>query len=139
LGFSRDRDPDSFSGILDEWNQLHFGLGASAFYNVHRNRVNIGAGPQLETTLWLKPTGSSATAYDSYFDLEVSLGLIVNMEIQLEKCWWFYAGVEVAGLDFTNWSREQAGVKLVDRTVSFNSDVVGFNPRLGFTYRFQHE
>jgi hypothetical protein len=55
---------------------------------------------------------------------------------------YFRAGVDVASIDSSNWSREFGGVKYVDRSVSFNSlfdgaigtvsGMVGFHYKLNF-------
>jgi len=113
IGFSKESDPDAIStaGWQADYSQLMISAGAGFFYHfINREIVSLSTGPRLALFLNLAPSGTSATVYDSYFNLVTRVGLPIYLDVQLKQRLFLRTGIEVFGVEFDFWKQEEAGV-----------------------------
>jgi hypothetical protein len=112
LGFQRQSDPDSITfAVADDLSSSYFGAGAGLFYAfIQKDPLALLIGPNLEAVIYTEPSGASATAYQRYFEMELTLSLPIYLDVKLKDKLYLRTGVEIPGLSYDYTSYQLGGV-----------------------------
>ena len=118
VGISKESDPDAIAGLDPDLLQFSIGAGSGLYYHFFTgNMVRLSMGPRATLFYNFAPSGSSATVYDSYFDLVLKIGLPVNFDVQVAQRLILRTGVEIFGAQLDFWRTDEGGV--IDSGVTF--------------------
>jgi len=98
--------------VAADLSQIYLGVGGGLYYKLIQGQlVSLSVGPRARVILTLAESGTSATVYDSYFNLAVVVGLPVYLDTKLKDNLFLRTGLEIPGIEFSTEMTESAGVK----------------------------
>ena len=113
VGLHKESDPDNIVGpVAADLSQIYLGIGGGLYYKfIQGQLVSLSIGPKASVVLTLAESGTSATVYDSYFNLALAIGLPVYLDAKLKDNLFLRTGLEIPGIQFSTEMTELAGVK----------------------------
>ena len=134
-----ESDPGNFAaGISTDLSRWGVSLGAGAYYNfIKAGPVSIKAGAQGSFSWGFKPSGTSATNYESYFNLGFGIVAPVILDLNMTENLVLRISQPVVSLSMNRESRTIAGAESSSGSLGFQTIQTGFTPSFAVYWIFK--
>lgn len=127
------RDEENYSYTVRS-TSFDLGCGIGTFFHIIRGKfIHLSWGPQLQFQYELEPYGNLLPDYDKYVNIDITIGLPLNLDFQLNDMFAIRISSNVIDINYNKYLREFEGRTYTNNDFEIDLQSI-LSPALGFFF-----